>query len=212
MNESIKTSSALRQLISQERSLRCDTCRRSRFQSSQTNSAALCSTKRGNCRFGTAKKSVGSGTNIVLQRMTLQNKLSSTSTFGELAREFQNLFGEAIDGQGFFAEPVIFNDWMLQKYEIGKIGITPHRDHTNYRNIVCLFVLTGHGSFCVSDDRERSNQQEIANMPGDVILMAAPGFIGLKRRTFHYLEDIRRERYVFGLRQDQTKMQVYHKS
>ena len=144
--------------------------------------------------------------------MTLQNKLSSTSTFGELAREFQNLFGEAIDGQGFFAEPVIFNDWMLQKYEIGKIGITPHRDHTNYRNIVCLFVLTGHGSFCVSDDRERSNQQEIANMPGDVILMAAPGFIGLKRRTFHYLEDIRRERYVFGLRQDQTKMQVYHKS
>ncbi len=156
-------------------------------------------------QWRSAKNSIGSGPNVVLQRMLVQDRLDPDGAFADLANGFQSLFNEAISGNDLFADEVVFNDWMLQKYEVGKIGITPHRDRTDYRHIVCLFVLSGHGRFCVSDDRQRSNEQEIANLPGDVVLMPAPGYSGLSERPFHYLENIREQRYVFGLRHDRTK-------
>ena len=105
-----------------------------------------------------------------------------------------------------FPHPVIFNDVMIQKYEPGSGGITPHRDRTDYRHIICLFVLEGLGRFYISDDRKKSNALEIANLPGDVVLMPGPGFVGLTERPFHYLENITRERWVFGLRHDESKL------
>lgn len=152
-----------------------------------------------------AKETVGKGRNSVSQRMLLQDKLDPNGRFATLAAGFQSLFDRACADDDFFSDQVVFNDWMLQKYEPGDIGITPHRDRTDYRHVVCLFVLAGHGRFCISEDRARTNEQEIANLPGDVVLMAAPGFRFLEQRPFHCLERITEERIVFGLRHDESK-------
>ena len=153
-----------------------------------------------------ARGTVGSGSNQVIQDMLLQDALDSNGLFSNLTSEFQSLFNEAVCDDDHFAGQVVFNDWIVQKYTPGCQGITPHRDRTDYRYIICLFVLSGHGRFYIATDRGKSGQQEIANLPGDVILMPGPGFKGLDKRPFHYLEDISEERFIFGLRHDETKL------
>ena len=153
-----------------------------------------------------AKNTVGTAKNLVHQDMLLQDELKSDGAFAELVVAFQQHFDEAISGHSYFSAPVIFNDVMLQKYEPEIGGITPHRDRTDYRHIICLFVLEGFGRFYIADDRIKTNAIEIANLPGDVVLMPGPGFIGLNDRPFHYLENITQERWVFGLRHDQSKL------
>lgn len=153
-----------------------------------------------------ARDTVGSGKNQVHQDMVLQDKLDMRGPFGKLVTEFQKLFDRAVDEFNLFSEPVVFNDVMLQKYEVGSRGITPHRDRTDYRHIICLFILAGHGRFFIADDREKNNEIEIANFPGDVLLMPGPGFCELAERPFHYLENVTEDRWVFGLRHDQSKL------
>ena len=152
------------------------------------------------------RESVGNGNNLVKQKMNLQSELNPDGLFFELVREFQSLFEQATHSSNLFDGRVVFNDLMLQRYDVGAFGITPHRDRTDYRYMICLFVLAGHGRFYTSKDRQKTQQQEIANLPGDVILTPAPGFRGLQERPFHYLEDISEERWVFGLRHDETKL------
>ena len=153
-----------------------------------------------------ARNSVGNSENRVYQDMLLQDRLQEDGLFDDLVVGFQNLFDAAIANDSPFCSPVVFNDVMLQKYEVGSGGITPHRDRTDYRHIICLFVLAGLGRFYVADDRRKSNAIEVANLPGDVVLMPGPGFSDLAERPFHYLEDISEERWVFGLRHDQSKL------
>ena len=151
---------------------------------------------------------IGSGENEVKQEMFLQGQLDEQGAFGQLVSEFQTLFNASIAGENWFEGEVVFNDWMIQKYEPGCIGITPHRDRTDYRHMICLFVLSGHGRFGISDDRARTHAVEVANLPGDVILMPGPGFRWMESRPFHFLEEITAERWVFGLRHDETKLDV----
>jgi hypothetical protein len=93
---------------------------------------------------------------------------------------------------------------MLQRYDVGEVGITPHRDRSAYRNLVCLFVLEGRGRFFVCDDRSAAGAREIPHVAGDVVLMRAPGFQGSEERPFHFVRDIQSSRYVFGLRQERV--------
>ncbi len=153
-----------------------------------------------------ARNTVGTGERRVYQDMLLQDQLKENSLFIELVKEFQKLFDAAMSYTSQFSAPVVFNDVMIQKYPVGSGGITPHRDRTDYRHIICLFVLDGFGRFYVSDDRNKTNAIEIANLPGDVVLMPGPGFVGLNERPFHYLENITSERWIFGLRHDQSKI------
>ena len=154
--------------------------------------------------------SMGSGKNEVKQEMYLQNQLRMNGALGELVSNFQILFNDSISGLEFFDAEVVFNDWIIQKYVPGCIGITPHRDRTDYRHMICLFVLSGYGRFHISKDRVKSDSMEIVNLPGDVILMPGPGFKGMHHRPFHYLEDITTDRWVFGLRHDETKLNDNH--
>ena len=152
--------------------------------------------------------SIGSGENEVKQEMFLQGQLNQQGAFGQLVSEFQTLFNASITVENWFDGEVVFNDWMIQKYEPGCIGITPHRDRTDYRHMICLFVLSGHGRFGISDDRTRTHAVEVANLPGDVVLMPGPGFRWMESKPFHFLEEITEERWVFGLRHDETKLDV----
>ncbi len=152
------------------------------------------------------RNTVGLGANQVSQDMLLHDQLKREGMFAMLTNLFQELFDSALDYNRFFDDRVVFNDLIVQKYEIGSGGITPHKDRRDYRHIICLFVLSGHGRFYISDNRRKKNKVEIENLPGDVILMPGPGFKGLKTRPFHFLEDISESRWVFGLRHDETKL------
>ena len=155
-----------------------------------------------------ATETVGKPGNEVTQRLYVADSFGEHSIFRELTTAFQALFDESANCSGLFTEPVAFNDLMLQKYDRGEVGITPHRDRTAYRHVICLFVLAGLGRFGVATDRARSKEQEISNFPGDVILMPGPGFKPMNERPYHFVEHITEERFVFGLRHDNDKLET----
>ncbi len=157
-------------------------------------------------RFRAARPLVGKGERLVRQRMEVCEHFPADSIFHTLTREFQKLWddllGEAPTNP--FEGRLLFNDLMLQRYSVGEVGITPHRDRTGYRNLVCLFVLEGRGRFYLCNDRQGRGAREIPHAPGDVLLMRAPGFQRSAERPFHFVRDIQSPRYVFGLRQERA--------
>ena len=104
-----------------------------------------------------------------------------------------------------FATRLNFNALVLQKYDQGSLGITPHRDQLSYINLVCVFMIAGQGRFCICADRSGNNAQAIDATPGRVILMRALGLLGATTRPFHYVTDIQAPRYTFGLRQQRDR-------
>lgn len=154
--------------------------------------------------FRPARESIGEGARIVFQRMEVCDSFAKGSGFIALRDNFQSLWDASFAEVSSypFECPVKFNDLMLQRYSPGEIGITPHRDRSAYRNVICLFVLAGRGRFCVCEDRSGKNFRDISNAPGEVILTRAPGFKRSQTRPFHFVRDIVEPRYVFGLRHE----------
>ncbi len=155
-----------------------------------------------------SREVVGSGDAMVRQQLAWFADFAPGSPYRAFAAAYQRLWDRALEaysGPGF-AVPLGFNELMLNRYEPGSLGITPHRDHITYRNLVALFVLDGAGRFFVAADRTGRDAREVPGPPGHAILMRAPGFPahpGSPERPFHYVTDITRRRTVFGLRQEE---------
>ena len=147
---------------------------------------------------------MGSGGRVVRQQLSSFEDFPKDSDYILLKNSFQDLLEERLARLGTypFEMALGFNSMVLQRYEEGSIGITPHRDGLSYINLVCVFVIGGQGSFYVCSDRSGNDSIEIDASPGNVIFMRAPGFLGSEdNRPFHYVIDIREPRYTFGLRQ-----------
>jgi hypothetical protein len=150
---------------------------------------------------------VGSGDRMVRQQVGSCCNFIDGSKYMLLMTAFQALLDECLAGREAypFGTHLSFNSMVLQKYEKGSLGITPHRDRLSYINLVCIFMLEGRGRFFICSDRSGSTAREIDTAPGTVVLMRAPGFSGAKDRPFHYVTDIQETRYTFGLRQKRTE-------
>lgn len=146
---------------------------------------------------------VGSGEKVVRQQMSRFNDFSAHSKYILLEDSFQAWLTNELDRweRDPFVYPLDLNSYELVKYEPGSLGITPHRDGFRYKNIICIFIIAGHGRFFVCSDRSGNDALEINASPGNVIVMRAPGFVGPGSRPFHFVKDIQTTRYVFGLRQ-----------
>ncbi len=148
-------------------------------------------------------EAVGSGDRIVHQQLASFDNFSTEGNFILLKKSFQAFLDQCLEE----AVPYPFdtrlnlNSMVLQKYESGSLGITPHRDGLRYINLVCIFIIGGRGRFCICSDRSGTDATEIAASPGNVILMKAPGFLGSNKRSFHFVTDIQETRYTCGLRQ-----------
>ena len=155
-------------------------------------------------QFREARPVVGRGERLVHQRMGVHNGFRADSRFHDLTRHYQAAWDGwlAAMASNPFESPLVFNDLMLQVYEPGETGITPHMDRTDYRNLICLFVLEGRGRFGICEDRSGRGARIVAHEPGDVVLTRAPGFRGSDYRPFHFLDRITERRYVFGLRHE----------
>lgn len=98
------------------------------------------------------------------------------------------------------SEPLQFSVPVAQRYEVGPIGVSAHRDGKSFINLIAIFVLEGTGRFCVCDNRQGSNPQLVRNEPGDLLLMRGPGFLGSDFQPFHFVDTISVRRTSFSLR------------
>jgi len=81
------------------------------------------------------------------------------------------------------------NEIGVTRYRPGSLGITPHLDGKWYRRLVAVVTVYGRGRFAVCRDREGDIASEWWPGPGDMVLMRAPGFGGLRDgRPFHLAE------------------------
>lgn len=99
----------------------------------------------------------------------------------------------------------LINDVVCQKYLPGNLGITAHRDHIAYSQLIILVILNGQGRYFVCKNRQGDEEQEIKHEPGWAILMPGPGYAGRNDRPFHLVRDISKLRYSVGLRHDTRK-------
>lgn len=146
---------------------------------------------------------MGKGDRIVTKEYSSLEVFPEPSLYIRLTQAFQALISEQLTHVNPypFATPLKFNWTVLQKYEAGELGITPHRDSMSAINLVCIFNIAGQGQFCLCEDRQGKNSREIETTPGNVIFLRAPGFLHSQERPFHYLSHIQATRYSFGLRQ-----------
>ncbi len=145
---------------------------------------------------------VGKGDRAVMQQMGSFENFPEGSLYFALRDSFQSLFYERLTDSTIrpFETPLSFNSMVLQRYDKDSIGITPHRDHMKYVNLVSIFNIGGRGRFYVCRDRKGNNSRELDASPGNAIILRAPGFLS-GERPFHYVTDIQQARYTFGLRQ-----------
>ncbi|WAL58960.1 hypothetical protein [Thermocoleostomius sinensis] len=148
-------------------------------------------------------KTIGATDQIVKTEYDSCDTFAENSLYTELTQQFQTLLNDAIaqTGLSLFETPLQFNSMVLQRYRPEQLGITPHRDSLRAINLICVFNISGHASFYRCDDRSGAGAIAIDTTPGHVILMRAPGFLGLSDRPFHYVTEIRSTRYSLGLRQ-----------
>jgi hypothetical protein len=126
---------------------------------------------------------VGCGVRIVRQQVGSFEDFPDESQFILLKNSFQALLDSwvAHSGISLFQTPLSFTSLVLQKYETGSLGITPHRDHLGYINLICIFVIGGRGRFYMCSDRSGSDAKEIDASPGKRDLAESAGILGFKR-------------------------------
>mmetsp|Transcript_35987 Transcript_35987/g.49963 ORF Transcript_35987/g.49963 Transcript_35987/m.49963 type:complete len:224 (+) Transcript_35987:76-747(+) len=143
----------------------------------------------------------------VKQQFNAKPDFEDSSLFVTLRSAFQELLlhkiGDHRVDQIFTGESLKFNYSELMRYPAGSVGISPHRDHAENINVVCIFAVGGQGFIYGCDDRAGSNPKKMPTYPGAVTFMRAPGFEGFKAkdRPFHYVADIDETRYSFAVRQ-----------
>lgn len=154
--------------------------------------------------FRPATPVIGEGERRVLQDFELTTELGADGPFHAVARALEALVAEALARMARppLDPPPPFNDLIVQRYPVGSAGITPHRDHITYRDLVALVTISGRARLFLCDDRSGRGEREIPMPPGSLVLLRAPGFGGRDDRPFHLLRDVTETRLSLGLRHE----------
>ncbi len=125
---------------------------------------------------------------------------SVQETFQRMLRQKLEELGE----ENVFEKDFRFNEPTIQMYKKGSLGIETHKDFTCCRNLICVFILTGHGRFGITKERNKENPHLLDTHPGNVILLRAAGYrgAGQETRPFHFIDQITEDRIVLGFRQN----------
>lgn len=153
--------------------------------------------------FRPARPVVGEGEKAVTQDFEICDDVPRDGPYGRCAAALSGLVNAALENM---ARPpfsaIDFNDLVVQRYQPVPCGISPHRDHIRYVNLIGILVIDGAGDFFVCDDRQGRNARCIDAQEGDLLLMRGPGFDDSRHRPFHMLGEVTRERLILGVRQD----------
>lgn len=155
-------------------------------------------------RYRDARPLVGAEGREVRQDFELSMDIPEDHLLRDLARSLGDLTSAALRSLSPNPLPqgVVFNDLIVQRYQSGSAGITPHRDHVRYVGLVALVTLAGRSELLLCDDRGGSNPRAFPMAPGMVNLMRAPGFAGSRVRPFHLVGPLAEPRVSVGLRHD----------
>ncbi len=151
-----------------------------------------------------ARPVIGEGDKAVYQDFELCYSIPPGSPFHAVADQLEDLLAAAlahIDPPLLRAPPRL-NDLILQRYAAGSAGITPHRDHLRYEDLVIVIPLSGKARFFLCAARDGRAPREVPAPVGAAVIMRAPNFAGRRDRPFHYVTDIAAERLSLGLRHD----------
>lgn len=157
-------------------------------------------------RFRPARPQVGEPERAVFQDFEICLEVPPRGRLQRFARDLERDLARAL--AGLAAPPIApprLDDVTVQRYRPGARGISAHRDHLRYRDLVVLLTLSGRARLYLCDDRSGSGAQPVDIAPGRLLLMRAPGFAGADERPFHFLEAVQTRRYGLGLRHDRTK-------
>ncbi len=127
-----------------------------------------------------------------------QESLPFRATADRIAQFLSEM--ESQVGHKLFQDIFTNKEVVLQKYGMGSIGITPHRDEKRNRGLVCIIPLKGSAKLALCDDRAGTNAMPVDTTPGNLILLRAPGYMGMTVRPMHFVSDITEERIVLGVR------------
>ena len=149
---------------------------------------------------------VGKDDAVVHEEYSVCDAFAASSPFTDLRAATQLLFDRQLaEVEPYpFTSRLQFNAMVLQRYEPGQLGITPHRDRLSSINLICIYTLAGQGQFYRCADRQGTDTVAIDTTPGNAILLRAPGFLGSQARPFHTIGNIRSTRYSFALRQQRS--------
>jgi len=151
-----------------------------------------------------ARPVIGEGDRAVHQDFEICMPVPEGSAFHHFRDALERLLVDALAGMPAppLATPPHLNDLVVQRYPAGSLGITAHRDHLSYRDLVAIVTLIGRARFFISKDRSGGNAREVPIPPGSLLLMRAPGFAGREDRPYHFLNEVAEERVCVGLRHD----------
>jgi alkylated DNA repair dioxygenase AlkB len=71
------------------------------------------------------------------------------------------------------------NEVYVQRYRVGDLGVTPHRDWKRYRYLVAIFTAAGEAEFMLCKNRAGEVLRSWTTTPGSLVLLRAPGFGGV---------------------------------
>lgn len=156
-----------------------------------------------NLAYKSARPVVGQGEKAVTQDFEICPQPPWESPWGACAGMMSDLVNAGLARMTQPpCPPVSFNEAVVQRYAPSDCGISPHRDHVRYVNLVGILVIDGEGDFFVCDDRTGQGATKIPAPPGSFLLMRAPGFDGSRYCPFHTLGAVHTPRLIVGYRQD----------
>jgi len=94
-----------------------------------------------------------------------------------------------------------FNETEALYYQHASTGISFHRDHLRYRNLIGVFSIEGEGRFFAAKDRRGLESEQFEISPGSLVLMRAPRTGRRDNRPYHKLEKVVGDRYALSFRQ-----------
>ncbi len=135
------------------------------------------------------------------------DSLRSDESFPEVNRlreEYVKVYERFAERAKFVPGKV--NSVGVHRYQKGAVGMGPHRDYSQYMNLVSIFVLAGTNTFGICHDREQKNITYIQEDEGMLILLRHPRSDTERAyRPLHCVGPVTKERYTVVLRQDSGK-------
>ena len=141
----------------------------------------------------------------VYQDFELDYEIPQEHYFWEIASELQSVFKPLLEEYqiaGDDSDDFRLNDLIVQRYPPGCAGITPHRDHIEYRVVILILLLSGDGDFRIHPERDETTGEIIDFQPGQLLMMGAPGLSPGFVRPFHSVRNISDVRRTVGMRYD----------
>jgi len=152
-------------------------------------------------QYRDARPVTGSDKTPVYQDFELDYKIPRQHRFWEIATQLQSVFKPHLtvndDDDDFW-----INDLIVQRYPPGCAGISPHRDHIEYRAIILILLLSGDGEFRIHSERNEREGEIIDFQPGQLLIMGAPGITPGFVRPFHSVRNVSTIRRTVGMRYD----------